>query len=319
MEANLFWISVILLAYAYVLRLIDKKTGWLRTRAASLVLHPLFCAGIGAIIGFIFSASTELDGPTPKWPLIGAALGVVFGLVQCVIQSKDEQAATQLLLDDQEWCETSWSAIMLAAVIMYAVIQAFKIPSGSMKDTLLIGDHLFVNKFIYGVRVPFTEQRVFKVRGVRRGDVVVFEAPPPAIVNPDERERHVKKDFIKRAIGLPGDIIQIKDKKVYVNGQPQTEPYAVYKDPMVYPKTPLPLSAQEYQAYWQKGRFDTLRRDQVGDNFGPITVPEKSYFVMGDNRDNSFDARFWGPVPDQLLKGKALLVYWPFNRVKWIR
>ena len=208
---------------------------------------------------------------------------------------------------------------MLAAVIMYAIIQAFKIPSGSMKDTLLIGDHLFVNKFIYGIRVPFTEKRVFKVRDVRRGDVVVFEAPSSAIVNPDEREHHVKKDFIKRAIGLPGDVIQIKDKKLYVNGQFQTEPYAVYKDPMVYPKTALPLSAQEYQAYWQKGRFDTLRRDQVGDNFGPITVPEKSYFVMGDNRDNSFDARFWGPMPDRLLKGKALLVYWPFSRAKWIR
>jgi signal peptidase I len=319
MEANLFWIGIGLGAYAYLLRLLDRKTSLLRSRVVGIVLHAFFCGAIGSLVGFIFSASTELQGPTAKFPLVGAALGIIWALIQLNRETPESRVGNKILMEDQEWCETSYSAILLAAVIMYAVLQAFKIPSGSMEDTLLVGDHLFVNKFIYGVRVPFTEKRVFKLRNVRRGDVVVFEAPSPAIVAPEEREHNVKKDFIKRAIGLPGDIIQIKEKKLYVNGQLQVEPYAVYKDPMVYPQVTLPLSAADYQTYWNNGRFDTLRRDQVGDNFGPITVPSNCYFVMGDNRDGSFDARFWGPLPNRLLKGKALVVYWPFDRLKWIR
>jgi len=319
MEANLFWIGVGLGVYAYLLRMLDRKTSLLKSRPVGIFLHLLFCAGIGSLVGFIFSASTELQGPTAKWPLVGVALGALWGFIQTARETTESKTTNRLLQEDQEWCETSYSAILLAAVIMYAVLQAFKIPSGSMEDTLLIGDHLFVNKFLYGVRIPFTEKRIFKVRNVRHGDVVVFEAPEPAIVSPDERARGVKKDFIKRAIGLPGDEIQVKNKKIYINGQLQTEPYVVYKDPMIYPFERAPLTKEQYQRYWEEGRFDTLRRDQVGDNFGPIKVPAGYYFVMGDNRDGSFDSRFWGPLPDRLLKGKALVVYWPFSRVKWIR
>src|SRR6185312_4114082 len=102
----------------------------------------------------------------------------------------------------------------------------------------------------------------------RRDDVVVFQAPRSATLSPDELERNVKKDFIKRAIGLPGDIVQIKDKHVFINGKPLQEPYAVYRDPMDYPAEQLHLSPEEYQAYWQSGRFNELRREEIGDNFG---------------------------------------------------
>src|SRR6185295_9793655 len=123
------------------------------------------------------------------------------------------ESPSQLLADDLELVETSFSAVLLAAAIMYAVIQAFKIPSSSMEDTLHIGDHLFVNKFIYGVRIPFSEKRILKWKGVQRGDVVVFQCPPTAL-NDEERTNNVHKDFIKRAIGLPGDEIRIKDKRL---------------------------------------------------------------------------------------------------------
>jgi signal peptidase I len=278
----------------------------------------LFSAAVGALVGFVFSASTDLHGPSPRWPVTGAAIGFVWGIAQLLWKKSDPDGSTELLAGDLEWVETSFSAILLASVIMYAVLQAFKIPSGSMEDTLLIGDHLFVNKFIYGIRIPFTDKRVFKIRDVKRGEVVVFEAPSSAIVSREEREHGVKKDFIKRAIGLAGDTIEIKNKHVYVNGVQDDNPFPVYKDRFTYPAARLGLAAGEYQKLWEGGRFVELQRSQIGDNFGPIKVPANCYFVMGDNRDGSFDSRFWGPLPNRLLKGKAWIVYWPPGRVKVI-
>ena len=205
MEANLFWIGIGLGVYAYLLRWLDRATRLLKSPVVSAFLHVLFYGAGGSLVGFIFSASTEIQGPTAKWPMAGVLVGVIWALIQVTNQTAENKGANKLLQDDQEWCETSYSAILLAAVIMYAVLQAFKIPSGSMEDTLLIGDHLFVNKFLYGIRVPLTQKRVFKVRDVHRGDVIVFEAPQSAIMAPDERGRGIKKDFIKRCIGLPGD------------------------------------------------------------------------------------------------------------------
>jgi len=318
LEATLFWIGCGLGAYGVVLRQIFKRDTWIQKRIIPVALHLLFMAAVGALVGFVFSASTDLHGPTPQWPMAGGMLGLMIGAGQLLWVKAKPDGGSTLLAGDLEWVETSFSAILLASVIMYAVLQAFKIPSGSMEDTLLIGDHLFVNKFIYGIRIPFTDKRVFKVRDVRRGDVVVFEAPPEAILSRDERERGVKKDFIKRAVGLAGDTIEIKNKQLYVNGVAQINPHPVYKDRFVYPAAQLGLTPADYQTYWESGRFAELRREQIGDNFGPIKVPANSYFVMGDNRDGSFDARFWGPMPNRLLKGKAWIVYWPLNRIKVI-
>lgn len=319
MEATLFWIGCGLGVYGVVLRKIFQREAWVKKRLLPILLHLLFTAGVGALIGFVFSASTDLRGPTPQWPVAGGVLGFLWGAVQLLWTRSKPEGGVRLLAEDLEWVETSFSAIILASVIMYAILQAFKIPSGSMEDTLLIGDHLFVNKFIYGIRVPFTDKRVFKIRDVKRGDVVVFEAPPEAIVSRDERERGVKKDFIKRAVGLSGDVIEIKNKQLYVNGVAQQDPHPVYKDRYVYPAARLDITAAEYQRYWESGRFAELRREQVGDNYGPVRVPGNCYFVMGDNRDGSFDSRFWGPLPNRLLKGKAWVVYWPLNRIKVIQ
>ncbi len=318
METTLFWIGCGLGGYAFVLRQIFKSENLLNRRALTAFLHILFLSGVGALIGFVFSASMDLQGPTPQLPIIGSAIGLIWAVVQVFRGRSGAEPVSELLAGDLEWVETSFSAILLAAVIMYCVLQAFKIPSGSMEDTLLIKDHLFVNKFIYGIRIPYTDKRILKLRDVKRGDVVVFEAPESAILAPDERRNHVHKDFIKRAIGLPGDQIEVKSKHVYVNGKATDEPYAVFKDVYTWPAA-LKMDKAAYQEAWESGELALHRREEIGDNFGPITVPANCYFVMGDNRDQSFDGRFWGPLPNHLLKGKAWIVYWPFSRMKIIR
>jgi signal peptidase I len=181
-------------------------------------------------------------------------------------------------------------ALILALIIRAFVVQAYKIPSGSMLDTLLIGDHILVNKFIYGVRMPFTNKTIIPVSKPERGDIVVFKAP----VDPP-------KDFIKRVIGLPGDKIEIRNKKLYINDKRfSSEPYAKYEDPKIY-----------------KGFLNPR------DNFGPITVPDNSYFMMGDNRDNSTDSRFLGCIEYDRLKGEAFILYWSWENegfgVRWKR
>ncbi|MCD4813083.1 signal peptidase I [bacterium] len=184
-----------------------------------------------------------------------------------------------------EYVDSGFIAIILALVIRTLFIQAFKIPSGSMESTLLIGDHLLVNKFIYGTQIPFTDKTILKIRDPKRGDIIVFKYPE----NP-------RRDFIKRCVGKSGDIIEVKNKILYVNGDPQSEGYVAFRDMRVFPPEVSPR-----------------------DNFGPVTVPAEAYFMMGDNRDYSADSRFWGFLPKKLIKGKALVIYWPFTRWRIIR
>jgi len=174
---------------------------------------------------------------------------------------------------------------------MSFIFQAFKIPSGSMMNTFKIGDHIFVGKFIYGIHVPFSKKYIFPLQGPKRGEIIVFQFP----LDP-------KKDFIKRCIGVPGDTIEIKDKKLYVNGELQKEEYAIYADGKVYPNS---------------RQLPVMYRNR--DNLALLVVPENSYFVMGDNRDHSYDSRFWGPLEREYIKGKALFLYWPPKRIRIIR
>ncbi|MDR2860296.1 MAG: signal peptidase I [Elusimicrobiota bacterium] len=219
-----------------------------------------------------------------------------------------------LWIKTYSFVDTAWTALLIASVIMFLFIQAFKIPSGSMRNTLLEGDHLFVNKFIYGFHIPLTDgKRIFPIRKVKRGDIIVFRAPQAAL-SPDERANNIQKDFIKRCVGIPGDIIEVKDKKLFVNGIEQIEPYAVFGDPSVYLGISNRIS--EYQQAWASGHFTSI---PVRDNFGPVTVPQGHYMMMGDNRDFSFDSRFFGPVPDNAIKGKALFLYWPLTRIRIIK
>ena len=183
----------------------------------------------------------------------------------------------------REYFESIVIAVILALFVRTWVVQAFKIPTGSMENNLLIGDHLLGNKFIFGPTPLAIGRALLPVRPIRRGDIVVFKYP-------DEPER----DFIKRVIGLPGETIELKNKRVHVNGKPLDEPY-------VHFLTPPSTDYQEVTSY------------DVRERFGPVTVPEDKYFVMGDNRDNSQDSRYWGFLPRSYVKGKALLIYWSYE------
>jgi signal peptidase I len=189
----------------------------------------------------------------------------------------------------REYTEAFVTAIILALIIRTFIIQAFKIPSGSMEPTLLVGDHILVTKFIYGTHIPFTNYVILPVSSPKRGDVVVFEYPKDESI-----------DFIKRVIGLPGDKLQIINKQVYINGKKLYEPYAYYGDPEILPASESPR-----------------------DNFGPVVVPEGEYFMMGDNRDFSNDSRYWGFVKRDLILGKAEIIYFSWNpktlHIRWNR
>jgi signal peptidase I len=151
-----------------------------------------------------------------------------------------------------------------------------------MENNLLIGDHLLVNKFVFGPAPTAVEDALLPIRDIRRGDIVVFKYP-------EQPER----DFIKRVIGLPGETIELRNKKVYVNGNPLDEPYVHFLEPS--------HAASEVTSF------------DVRERYGPVTVPPQQYFVMGDNRDNSQDSRFWGFLPRHYVKGKALMIYWSYE------
>lgn len=248
----------------------------------------------------------------------GLGLGIAAILLRLFrpkIKGKKSERFFYQILD---WVDTLFSAVILAALIMNFVVQAFKIPSGSMRPTLIEGDHLFVNKFIYGFRIPFTEIRILPLQKVKRGEIIIFSCPPQAL-SPLEKEKKIKKDFIKRCIGLPGDIAEIKDKKVYINGELVNEPYAFYEQEIIFPAPHYLLNPENYQKSWEEGKFAQMVGGTVRDNFGPVKVPSEHYLVLGDNRDSSFDSRFWGPLADKYLKGRALFLYWPIKRIKIIK
>jgi signal peptidase I len=202
---------------------------------------------------------------------------------------KDKASAKKTKSKIREFIEAILSAAVIAALVITFVIQAFKIPSGSMIPTLLIGDHLFVNKFIYGVKIPYFRKTIIPVTDPKRGDVIVFIYP---------RDR--SKDYIKRVIGIGGDKIEIKNKQIFLNDQPYTDAVGVYNDALVF-----------------------AAETQPRDNFGPVIVPQGALFVMGDNRDSSLDSRFWGFVDLKDVQGKAFIIYWSWNSeetsVRWDR
>jgi signal peptidase I len=203
------------------------------------------------------------------------------------------------------WIEDIIFVAVAVFLIRTWVIHAFRIPTGSMENTLLVGDFLFANKFIYGLKIPFTYKRGFAIRDPKRSDVVIFRAP------------YEKRNLVKRCMGVEGDTIEIKNKVVYINGKRLDEPYAQHIDPNIYP--PLTLGVNDYQRDWERGRFFRMG-GHVRDNFGPVLVPRDHLFMMGDNRDNSFDSRFWGPLHEKYVIGEAMVLYFSWNnKVPWYK
>jgi signal peptidase I len=183
----------------------------------------------------------------------------------------------------REYFESIVIAVILALFIRTFVVQAFKIPTGSMENNLLIGDHLLVNKFVLGPTATGLERALLPMGTIHRGDILVFKYPE----EPD-------RDFVKRIIGLPGDTLELRQKKVYINGQPLDEPYVHFLEPP------------------SAGSTEVTSLD-VRERYGPVTVPANQYFAMGDNRDNSQDSRYWGFLPRDYVKGRALVIYWSYE------
>ncbi len=329
MEGRLFFIGVAMGAYAWLSRWLEKSER-LDTPLKTGLWHALFCAIAAFSVALELLASMQdrihfgagdgqITAAQIYLGLAAAGVAALFGFWNGRKAGAKAETQDYYLAEDMEWSETVFSAVLLAAVLMYFVIQAFKIPSGSMENTLLIGDHLFVNKFIYGLQIPLTDKRVMPLRPIERGDIIVFRFP-----DEDPNAQHCGgsqdgKDFIKRVIGLPGDVIAVKNGQLYVNGKARTnEPYAQFLDgPNRQPQSLLAqsLTPQKYQELWQTHRLDFVLQDVQRDYFGPVTVPPGDYFAMGDNRDRSCDSRYWGPVEKKDIKGKAWFLYWPPSRV----
>jgi len=196
--------------------------------------------------------------------------------------STPEARKQKIKLVAKEWTESIITAFILAMIIRIFVVQAFKIPTGSMRLTLVEGDIILVNKFLYGAKLPLTDIRLPAVRQPQRGDVIVFIYPE----NP-------KKDFIKRLIATEGESVEIKDGTIYINDKPLLDP----------------VFSQKY--YYNRGDY--------GQEGQKITVPKNSYFVLGDNSQSSQDSRYWGFVPEKNVIGKAFIIYWPLNRIRLIK
>jgi signal peptidase I len=186
----------------------------------------------------------------------------------------------------RDWVEPAFEAMIIATILRIFVIQAFAIPTPSMENTLMVGEHPMALKFAYGLYNPLDHKMILDFNKPKRGDVVIFR-------DPTEKTTSM---WIKRCMGLPGDIIEMKDKVLFINGQKMEEPYIVHKDMIIYPPQYSPR-----------------------DTFGPVTVPEGHYFMMGDNRDQSYDSRFFGFLPYNKIRGQAFLVYWPVNKIKMIK
>ena len=207
-----------------------------------------------------------------------------------------------------EWAKSFTIAIILFLVVRTFLVEAFKIPSGSMEKTLLVGDFLLVNKMVYGAEIPFTGKHLPAIRHPQRGDVIVFQWP----LDPT-------KNFVKRLVGVPGDTLYMKSGELYVNGEHQNERYVSHSEPDMDPSPP--------DFDWQKKYLVKTAEAATGvpsrNNWGPLVVPKDEYFVLGDNRDNSLDSRYWQFVPDSLIRGRPMFVYYSYDpdsldRMSWL-
>jgi signal peptidase I len=338
-EEKLFWIGILVGAHLFLSRRFSGKEKF-KTFGFTRAWHAVFIAIIsfaGMLLLMVSLDNRKGEVVTAvlfsgKQVVYGLAAGLLGGLWayfearggKLVAPKASKSASAKIppglpavIKEDMEWSETIFSAVVLASIVMYLFIQAFKIPSGSMRNTFLEGDHLFVNKFIYGFRIPYTHKKIFGLKKINRQDIVVFQFPS---FDPAEEQcggRQYGKDFIKRVIGLPGERVELRDGAVFINGVKLTEEsYTQYLDPGRYPG---PHSGRvppgEYQVLWENRALAKVVSELVRDNFGPVKVPQGYYMVMGDNRDRSCDSRYWGPVPEYLIKGKAWFTYWPPSRM----
>lgn len=323
MEARLFLAACIMYTFTLSTRWLQKKKK-LTLPSVFNKWHAIFLFLIltCALYVFLFVMNGGTGDPYPvKKFLLGeiVVLGISsYGFFSAKKADKEKQE--KIIKSDLDWSNTVYFAGFVASIVMFFFIQAFKIPSASMRYTLVEGDHLFVNKAVYGFRVPFTNIRFGQFKDIQRGDIIIFEFPAKdrTQVNCGDQSQY-GRDFVKRVIGLPGETVEVKNGRPWVNGKElPAQDYEVYEN--------LPRLSDDgnddpelYQEIWQEHLLDNYLGIELRDKFGPVVVPENTYFVMGDNRDNSCDSRFWGPVPRENIKGKAWFIYWPLQKISLIK
>lgn len=319
MEARLFIIACIMFIFYKISKcwikqdkLTQRFVYW-HTAYLLLILHS-------ALYLVLFVMSGGPGGIFPWGKFIIGSLAIIGYTIFSFIKNRSltKEAQAPLVKSALDWCNTVYFAGFVASVVMFFFLQAFKIPSASMRDTLLEGDHLFVNKMAYGVQIPFTDKKLW-AKPIQKGDIIIFEFPAESREQQNCGGSQYKRDFVKRVIALPGDTVEVKDSRAYVNGELQPlMPYEKFDDVkrVHYAPEEIPVIVKEnYQQFWQDHELEQVFGIYLRDQFGPVVVPQDTYFAMGDNRDNSCDSRFWGPVPLKNIKGKAWLIHWPPKRM----
>lgn len=322
MEQRLFIAACVMYAFTWLTRWLKRKEK-INSRRAFAWWHTVFTVIILSCVWWVFAFIMGEGGlaPIPVWKKCAAGiitLGLaVYGYKKAL--QADTPRQQKIMKEDLDWANTVYFAGFVASLVMFFLVQAFKIPSASMENTLLIGDHLFVNKAVYGFRVPFTKKHFLPFKQVEREDIVIFTFPATHKEQINCGGLQYGKDFVKRVIGMPGDKVEVRQGRVWLNDEelPQ-KPYERYEELERVPKEGE-YDMMEYQALWKTHRLDNELGAELRDNFGPVIVPENTYFVMGDNRDNSCDSRFWGPVPRENIKGKAWFIHWPVSRWRIIK
>ena len=322
MEITLLITGIIAFIFAKISKYTKKKNILFKEK-----IFPFWNASFAVIAGGLiiyilnFMAKNGVEGGlSAKTFSIIVTATVVSAVYNFLRAGKAEQKVKDKIFGfNLEWAETVYFAAFFASVVMFLFIQAFKIPSASMRNTLLEGDNLFVNKITYGIKLPFSKDRIVKFNDIKRGDVIVFRFPAEDKKQVNCGEPQYGRDFVKRVIGMPGDTVEIKNKQVFINGELMpAQPYEIYQDIERIEK-PLPFSQEEYQKLWEKRELEHHLGMYLREYFGPVTVPEGHYLGVGDNRDYSCDSRFWGLIPQENIKGKAWFIHWPLNRIGFIK
>ena len=323
MEQRLFIIACVMYVFTLLTRYLNKKQA-LETQWRFAIWHCAFLLcilGCGwYVLSFIWANGIGLEsvsvGKRALAYLIILAAGF-YGLKAGYQASQDKRKSIQKA--DLDWANTVYFAGFVASFVMFFFIQAFKIPSASMRDTLLEGDHLFVNKAVYGFRIPLTDIRFGQFKPIEKGDIIIFSFPAEHKHQINCGGYQYGKDYVKRVIALPGDKVEIRQGRAWVNDKEvPTQPYEKYQDvERIVPEDEYDM--ETYQILWEKHQLDNELGLELRDSMGPVIVPPNSYFVMGDNRDDSCDSRFWGPVPQENIKGKAWFIHWPISRWRIIK
>ncbi len=324
MEQRLFIAACIMYLFAWVSKRLFRKNKLDKPAAfgiwhAGFVLLILGCAYY--IFSFIMNSSSPVpqEGVSGKTMMIGALILAlsVYGFFSA--RKKNAEQRQPLIKTDLDWANTVYFAGFVAAFVMFFFVQAFKIPSASMENTLLIGDHLFVNKAAYGFRIPLTQVRFGEFKQIQPGDIIVFTFPADTPQQVNCGGYQYGRDYVKRVVAMPGDKVEVKEGLLYVNDEKAPfHGYERFEDVQRF-QTGETLPQDLYQTLWEEHKLEDIFGIALRDNFGPVVVPEGTYFAMGDNRDNSCDSRFWGPVPRENIKGTAWFIHWPVKRIGLIK